>query len=178
MGRGVVYLSEMTKVIAVLRFGNDGGYGKIRKVHISRMVNSPTKVDFARKIFNAASEKAKQKKQVVDAMACMIEYARLIKFWATNSQIIEAYTLWWNGGSVRSFGKINSKVLPALESIYSPSLQLYHARTGDDPSVPHQEYKACYIIDNNYGSYPQKQNPPQQHFSFQHLAPFSTRPYR
>jgi hypothetical protein len=66
----------------------------------------------------AASEKAKQKKQAVDAMACMIEHARLIKFWAVNSQIMEAFTLWWNGGSVRSFGKINSKVLPALENQY------------------------------------------------------------
>jgi serine/threonine protein kinase len=65
-----------------------------------------------------ASEEAKQKEQVVEVMAGPIEYPKLIKFWAVNSQTMEAYTLWWNGGSVRSFWKINSKVSPALENQY------------------------------------------------------------
>jgi hypothetical protein len=32
MGGGVVYLLEMAEVIAVPGFGNEGGYGEIRKV--------------------------------------------------------------------------------------------------------------------------------------------------
>jgi serine/threonine protein kinase len=32
--------------------------------------------------------------------------------------MMEAYTLWWNGGSIRSFWRINSKVSPALENEY------------------------------------------------------------
>jgi hypothetical protein len=31
---------------------------------------------------------------------------------------MEAYTLWWNGKSFRSFGNINSKVIEALENQY------------------------------------------------------------
>jgi hypothetical protein len=39
----------------------------------------------------------------VEALACAIEHYGVIKFWAVNSQTMEAYTLWWNGGFVRSF---------------------------------------------------------------------------
>jgi serine/threonine protein kinase len=49
----------------------------------------------------------------VEALACPIEHVGLIKFWAMNSKTMEAYTLWWNGGSFRSFMRINSKVSPA-----------------------------------------------------------------
>jgi serine/threonine protein kinase len=51
-------------------------------------------------------------------LACPNEHTRMIKFWAVNSRTMEAYTLWWNGGSVRSFWRINSKVSPALDNQY------------------------------------------------------------
>jgi serine/threonine protein kinase len=63
----------------------------------------------------ATSEEAKRKERVVEALACPIEHTRLIKFWTINSQMMEAYTLWWNGGSFRSFWRINSKVSLALD---------------------------------------------------------------
>ena len=34
------------------------------------------------------------KRAMVEALACPIEYTGLIKFWAVNSQMMEAYTLW------------------------------------------------------------------------------------
>jgi hypothetical protein len=49
----VVYLLETGKVIAVLGFGNEGGYGKIRKFRISRVVNISTVIDFAGKMSKA-----------------------------------------------------------------------------------------------------------------------------
>jgi hypothetical protein len=110
MGGGVVYLPEMTKVIAVLGFGNEGSYGEIRKVQISRVVNIPTVIDFVGKKSKATSKGAKRKERAVEALACPIEHVGLIKFWAVNSKTMEAYTLWWNGGSFRSFMRINSKV--------------------------------------------------------------------
>jgi serine/threonine protein kinase len=106
------------KVMAVPRFGNEGDYGEIRKVRISRVANIPTVVDFVGKMSKVMSEEAKRKEQAVEAMAWLIEHPRLIKFWAVNSQTMEAYTLWWNGGCVRSFWKINSEVSPALENQY------------------------------------------------------------
>ena len=52
----MVYLLETTKVIAVAGFGNEGGYGEIRKVRILRVVNIPIVIDFARKKSKATSE--------------------------------------------------------------------------------------------------------------------------
>jgi hypothetical protein len=80
MGGGVVYLPETAKVIAVPGFGNEGGYGEICKVRISRVVNIPTVIDFAGKKSKATSEVAKQKECAVEALACPIEYVGLIKF--------------------------------------------------------------------------------------------------
>jgi serine/threonine protein kinase len=118
MGGGLVYLLETAEVIVVPGFGNEGGYGEIRKVQILRVVNIPTIIDFAGKMSKATSEEAKQKERAVEALACPIEHAGLIKFWAFNSGTMEVYTLWWNGGSVRSFWRINSKVSLALENQY------------------------------------------------------------
>jgi hypothetical protein len=118
MGGGLVYLLETTKVIASPGFGNEGGYGEIRKDRISRVVNISTIDDFVGKVSKATTEEAKQKEWVVEALACPIEHTWLITFWAVNSQTKEAYTLWWNGGSVKSFWKINSKISPALENQY------------------------------------------------------------
>jgi hypothetical protein len=48
-------------VIVVPGFGNEGDYGEICKVCLSRVANIPTIVDFVGKISKAASEEAKQK---------------------------------------------------------------------------------------------------------------------
>ena len=110
MGGGVVYLLETAEVIAVMGFGNEGSYGKIHKVRISRVVNIPTVIDFAGKKSKATSEEPNRKEHVVEALACSIEHVGLIKFWAMNSKTIKMYTLWWNGGSFKSFMRIYSKV--------------------------------------------------------------------
>jgi serine/threonine protein kinase len=104
-----IYLPETVEVTAVPGFGNEGGYGEISKIRISRVVNIPTVIDFAGKKSKATSEGAKRKECVVEALACPIEPIGLIKFWTVNSKMMEAYTLWWNGGSFRSFIRINSK---------------------------------------------------------------------
>jgi hypothetical protein len=116
MGGGLVYLPETAEVIAALGFGNEGDYGEIRKVQISRVVNIPIVIDFAGKMSKATSEVAKSKERAVEALACPIENVGLVKFWAVNSKKMEAYTLWWNGGSFRSFWRINSKVSSAEDS--------------------------------------------------------------
>jgi serine/threonine protein kinase len=74
------------------------------------VVNIPTVIDFAGKKSKATSEGAKRKERAVEALACPIEHVGLIKFWVVNSKTMEAYTLWWNGGSFRSFMRINYKV--------------------------------------------------------------------
>ena len=59
MDGGLVYLLETAEVIAVQGFGNEGGYGEIPKVQISRMVNIPIVIDFAGKMSKTASKEAK-----------------------------------------------------------------------------------------------------------------------
>jgi hypothetical protein len=59
MGGSMVYPLETVEVIAVPRFGNEGSYGEIRKVRISRIVNIPTVIDFVGKLSKATSEGAK-----------------------------------------------------------------------------------------------------------------------
>jgi hypothetical protein len=104
-------------VLGVLRL-NESVYGEIGKVCISRMANIHSIVDFARLKSKTASKKANQNKRSVKALACPIEHPGVIKFWAINSQRMEAYTLWWNGRSVKSFWNINSKVSKAIEYQY------------------------------------------------------------
>jgi serine/threonine protein kinase len=118
MGGGIVYLPKKALVVAIPRFGNEGGYGEIRKVRIPRVASIPTIVDFARKMSKAMKEVDKRLERAKEAMACPIEHPGLIKFWAISSVTIEAYTLWWNGGSVRSFWRTNSLVKPSEEYKY------------------------------------------------------------
>jgi hypothetical protein len=56
MDGGVVYLLERAQVIAIPGFENEGGYGKISKVRVSRMANILTIIDFAGKMSKAAKE--------------------------------------------------------------------------------------------------------------------------
>jgi hypothetical protein len=56
MGGGIVYLPKKALVVAVLGFGNEGGYGEIHKVCISRVASIPTIVDFAGKMSKAVNE--------------------------------------------------------------------------------------------------------------------------
>jgi hypothetical protein len=85
MGGGIIYLPMKALVVAVPRFGNEGGFGEIRKVRISRVASIPTIVDFVGKMSKALNEVDKRVKREKEAMACLIEYPGLIKFWAINS---------------------------------------------------------------------------------------------
>jgi hypothetical protein len=50
----------------------------------------------------------------MEALAYPISHASVIKFWALHPNIMEAYSLWWNGGSLQSFWTYyNSKVSKA-----------------------------------------------------------------
>jgi serine/threonine protein kinase len=118
MDGGIVHLLEKALVVAVLGFGNEGGYGEICKAPISRVASIPTFVDFVGKISKAVNEVDKRVERAKEAMACPIEHPGLIKFWAINSVTMEAYTLWWNGRSVRSLWRTNSLVKLSEEYEY------------------------------------------------------------
>ena len=114
MGWGVVWLPLHAKVIEIPRDRVEGGYAKIQQVQISRMENIPSDIDFARKLPKANEDFDQKKERSMEALACPISHASIIKFWALHPNTMEEYTLWWNGGSVHSFWtKSNSKVSEA-----------------------------------------------------------------
>jgi serine/threonine protein kinase len=114
MGSGVVWLPPHAKVIEIPRDRVEGGYAKIQRVRISRMENIPSDIDFARKLPKANKDFDQRKEQSMEALACPISHAGVIKFWALYLNTMEAYMLWWNGSSFHSFWtKYNSKVSEA-----------------------------------------------------------------
>jgi hypothetical protein len=139
------------------------------------VVNIPTVIDFARKKSKATSEGAKRKERAVEALACPIEHVWLIKFWVVNSKTMEAYTLWWNGGSFRSFMRINSKV--SLAKDYENILN-HPAHTMQElEMIKAYRTKAAKLAMSliiTMACIHKSKILHSQHFPFQHLAPFST----
>ena len=114
MGGGVVWLPSHAKVIEIPGDRVEGGYAKIRRVRIARMENIPSDIDFAGKMPKANNDLDQRKERSMEALACSISHPGVIKFWALHPNTMEAYTLWWNGGSLLSFlTKYNSKVSEA-----------------------------------------------------------------
>jgi hypothetical protein len=92
----------------------EGGYAKIRQVRISRMENILSNIDFGGKMPKANDDFAQRDERSLEALACPISHAGVIKVWALHPNTMEAYTLWWNGGFLHSFWtKYNSKVSEA-----------------------------------------------------------------
>jgi hypothetical protein len=114
MDWGVVWLPLHAKVIEIPGDRVEGGYAKIRRVRISRMEKIPSDIDFVGKMPKAINDFAQRDEWSLEALACPISHAGVIKFWALHPNTMEAYTLWWNGGSLHSFWtKYNSKVSKA-----------------------------------------------------------------
>jgi hypothetical protein len=115
MGGGVVWLPPHAKVIEIPGDRVEGGYAKIRRVRIARMENIPSDIDFAGKMPKADDHLDQRKERSMEALACSVSHVGVIKFWALHQDTMEAYTLWWNGGSLHSFWtKYDSKVRPGI----------------------------------------------------------------
>jgi hypothetical protein len=72
----------------------EGGYAKIRRVRISRMENIPSDIDFAGKLLKANEDFDQRQERSMEALACLVSHAGMIKFWALHPNTMEAYTLW------------------------------------------------------------------------------------
>jgi serine/threonine protein kinase len=114
MGGRVVWLPKHAKVIEIPGARIEGGYAKVQWVQITRMEKVPSDIEFAGKLPKASKEFDKRNERSLEALACPISHASVIKFWALHPKTMEAYTLWWNGGSLKSFWtNYNSKVSEA-----------------------------------------------------------------
>jgi hypothetical protein len=103
MDGGLVWLPPKAKVIEIPRDKLEGRYSKVRQVQITMTENIPSNIDFFGKNSKAQDEYEKKKEWLLEALACPILYLGMIKFWALHPTTMEVYTLWWNGGSLKSF---------------------------------------------------------------------------
>jgi hypothetical protein len=103
MGGRVVWLSKHAKVIDIPGARVEGGDAKVRRVLLARMENVPSDIDFAGKLPKASKEFDKRNERSLEALVCPISHTGVIKFWALHPKTMEAYTLWWNGGSLKIF---------------------------------------------------------------------------
>jgi serine/threonine protein kinase len=77
------------------------------------MENIPSDIDFAGKMPKANDDFTQRDERSLEALACPVSHAGVIKFWALHPNTMEAYT-WWIGGSLHNFWtKYNSKVSKA-----------------------------------------------------------------
>jgi hypothetical protein len=96
---GVLWIPSTTYVLSFLGGDNQGGYGVVYKVRIKRFNCIPSMIELVRKTLKTNDKRETRKQQLVEALACLCEHPYAIKFFAIHIESMEAYTLWWNGGT-------------------------------------------------------------------------------
>ncbi len=97
---GVLWIPSTTNVFPLLGGDNQGGYGVVHKVQIKRFDHIPNTIELEGEITPKMDDKQKEcKQQSVKVLACSCKHLGVIKFLAIHIEIMEAYTLCWNGGT-------------------------------------------------------------------------------
>jgi hypothetical protein len=52
----------------------------------------------------------------MEALACLCEHPSVIKFLAIHTKTMEAYTLWWNGGTFQKMLDYNANSSPIIDN--------------------------------------------------------------
>jgi hypothetical protein len=87
-------------VFPLLNGNNNGGYGVVCKVRIKRFDHIPSTIELAGKTPKMDDKQKTSKNRLVEALACLCKHPSVIKFLAIHTKTMEAYTLWWNGGTL------------------------------------------------------------------------------
>ncbi len=115
--RGVLWIPSTTNVLPLLGWDNQGGYGVVCKVRIKRFYHIPNIIELVGKSTPKMDDKQeKRKQQSMKVLACPCKHLGVIKFLAIHIKIMEAYTLWWNGGTFRKMLDYNMKYSPIMEN--------------------------------------------------------------
>jgi hypothetical protein len=111
-GLCLAWVYAEAKVIALSAYDHEGGYGRVRKVRIKGMDKIPDYIHFAGKTSKAKTPLESRVQWSTEALACPLNHSGIIKFWTVHATTMEAYTLWWNGDSLREMAMLNLKVSP------------------------------------------------------------------
>ena len=106
---GVVWLPLEAEIKALDRRNYEGGFGIVRRVSIEGVSCIPPNMDFAGKTMKEDSRAKNREKRSIEALACPVDHPGVIKIQYLDRRTYESYTLWWNGGSLASVWRIDSK---------------------------------------------------------------------
>jgi hypothetical protein len=109
---GVLWIPNTTNVLPLLGGDNHGGYGVVHKVRIERFDRIPNMIEFTKKTLKMNNKWKTRKQWLVEALACPCKHLGVIKFLAIHKDHMEAYTLWWNGGTLWEMLDYNTKYSP------------------------------------------------------------------
>lgn len=110
----LLWVPGEAKIVQLSQY-QSGGYGRVRKVHIQGLENLPDHILFAGKSPKGGNARENRIARSVEACVCPLTHPAIVKFWALNSKSMEAYTLWWNGGSLHDMLTLDGKVRTTME---------------------------------------------------------------
>ncbi len=111
-----VMIPSTTNVFSWLSGDNQGGYGVVRKVLIERFNYIPSMIELAGKTLKTNDKQEAHKQQSMETVTCTCEHLGVIKFLAIHTETMEAYTLWWNGGTFLEMLDYNMKYSPIIDN--------------------------------------------------------------
>lgn len=109
-GSGVVWIPQDATIEALSGRDMEGGHGLVRKVRILGVDHVPTNIEFAAKLSKNKNMQKRRIETSAEALVCPLNHPGIIKFWALHTRTFEAYSYWWNGGSLHEMLKLDEKV--------------------------------------------------------------------
>jgi hypothetical protein len=106
---GVLCIPSMVYVLPLSNGDKQGSYGVVCKMCIERFDHIPNTIELARKTPKMSNQ------HLVEVLACLCEHPCVIKFLTIHAKTMEAYTLWWNGGTFQKMLEYNMKCSPIME---------------------------------------------------------------
>jgi hypothetical protein len=107
--RGVWWIPSIANVLPLLGGDNQGGYGVVRKMRIEIFNCIPSTIELAAKTPKMDDKWESHKQWLMEVLASPCEHPSVIKFLAIHVETMEAYTLWWNGGTLWEMLDYNTK---------------------------------------------------------------------
>jgi hypothetical protein len=103
-------------VFPLLGGNNHGGYRVLRKVWIERFNRIPSMIELVRKTSKTDDKQKTHKQQSMEALAYPCKHPSVNKLLTIRTKTMEAYTLWWNGGTFWRMLDYNTKYSPITNS--------------------------------------------------------------
>jgi hypothetical protein len=112
----VLWIPSTKNVLPLLGGDNQGDYGVVRKVKIEIFNHILSTIELVGKTPKTNDKQKMCKQRSVEALACPCEHLGVIKLLAIHTETMEAYTLWWNGGTIQEILDYNTKYSPIMDN--------------------------------------------------------------